>query len=849
MPANQDEEKKYSVHFLDMGDQIYGDAILCQIGSETILIDGGHPNDYSENALISDQLKEILQTDPPFEITLLIISHVHDDHIGCLPTAVENEEIKFKYALVPDEKLGFGRLTKEDDNRDAFLSDNLRAVIAIMQEEPLPLDIDETILDRMIEDAKSIEDRYIQFLKDLKKAGTKIYRYGKNNINPLLKHFKKIGLKVLGPSAGQMKRCAEIISKSYKDAMLLLKDRYGDDRIMDAVTLYNILLESGKDALDSINKASAAKNNQSLVVRFDYLKQKALFAGDMQFSIPSLSQIKDDMKALRESMRKDAPFNFVKISHHGSHNAFSEDIYLEDYKDTKIFGISLGRGDENHPAEDVLECLEKNQDAIYWFRTDKNGSSTLIFNPDKSPEIECSRGEINDAAPNVSDLKISSPAQTLPLEPVVSSTSLPEVSVVPSPAPLDSHIEIITRIPNQSTIIKLTIEVQPGAAPPEILTKDASPLKDINLAGGRNLPHLLFITSHEGLASIIGKRETGDILKAIRNSGHIVLDTLPSNMTQVQPLLPIVRKKIEEDNSLAGVVIIGSYNVVPSQIFDVLDTELRAKIGASDDDDNFIIWSDDAYVDLKGDSLPELPISRVPDGGSAEFLRTVLESGCRLSNNKKFGIRNSKRPFANKIYRLLPGSQSILVSEPTLSNTLASEKIMADSLYFMLHGWDEDKTKFWGETKMGEYITAFELKNVPRINGSVVFSGCCWGALISEKPAFITPNNSPVKVVKPEESIAMTFLKAGVRAFIGCTGTHYSPVEPPYNFFGGPMHEAFWRHYVSGKSPAQSLFDAKKDYAMGIPHGQNDFDKTTQLSYLSIERKILHEFTCLGLGW
>jgi hypothetical protein len=95
----------------------------------------------------------------------------------------------------------------------------------------------------------------------------------------------------------------------------------------------------------------------------------------------------------------------------------------------------------------------------------------------------------------------------------------------------------------------------------------------------------------------------------------------------------------------------------------------------------------------------------------------------------------------------------------------------------------------------------------------------------------------------PDGSIALAFLNRGATAFVGCTGAHYSPLEEPYDYFGGPMHAAFWREILAGSLPSQALFRAKAEYVRGMPHGQ------TSAVGRAIEFKILRQFTCLGLGW
>ena len=115
--------------------------------------------------------------------------------------------------------------------------------------------------------------------------------------------------------------------------------------------------------------------------------------------------------------------------------------------------------------------------------------------------------------------------------------------------------------------------------------------------------------------------------------------------------------------------------------------------------------------------------------------------------------------------------------------------------------------------------------------------------MTTDTPAGLVQPGRPFGMKSPDSSIALAALARGALAFIGCTGAHYSPVESPYQYFGGPMHQAFWRHYRSGTPPAKALLDAKIDYLAAMPHGR-DSDVQT-----AIEFKILRQYTCLGLGW
>jgi hypothetical protein len=255
------------------------------------------------------------------------------------------------------------------------------------------------------------------------------------------------------------------------------------------------------------------------------------------------------------------------------------------------------------------------------------------------------------------------------------------------------------------------------------------------------------------------------------------------------------------------------------------------------------VWSDDAYGDTDGDGLPELPVSRIPDGKSPHLVFAAIQATDAKSAESRAGVRNVVRPFADSIYEALPGGAPILVSKPTIFNQLPAINLDASSIYFMLHGSDIDSSRFLGEDPPGEYIEAVNVGNIPAQTRSVIFSGCCWGALTVARKASLAERNRALGQKAPGASIAMTFLSGGAIAFVGCTGAHYSPLEEPFGYFGGPMHHAFWTNYNIGTPPAKALFDAKIDYIARMPHGR------TQLVDIAVEHKILRQYTCLGLGW
>jgi hypothetical protein len=301
-----------------------------------------------------------------------------------------------------------------------------------------------------------------------------------------------------------------------------------------------------------------------------------------------------------------------------------------------------------------------------------------------------------------------------------------------------------------------------------------------------------------------------------------------------------VRARLAGRPAPQGVVIVGGYAIAPPLRLDTIPPALRATLGVTDDADDFIVWSDDHYADLDGDGIAELPVSRIPDGNTADLLLTALAATAPAADGRRRGVRNVARPFADTVYDGLPGTAAMAISIPTTDDT--APPLDERLLYFMLHGAWQDATRFWGEQTPGNR-EAVNTTNVEPCPGAIVLAGCCWGALTVEHPAIMAvPGSTPAQHA-PEASIALTLLRHGANAFVGCTGSHYSPIDAPYRYFGKPMHDAFWQGVLAGAAPAQALFDAKRAYVAGFPHGQD------QALSQAIEYKILNQFTCLGLGW
>ena len=858
------EDGPFAIHLLDVGTEKYSDAVLCQFGRVSVLIDGAHPGNHVRqdgHPSIPEQLGTLLGQPPPYQVALLIVTHTHRDHIGCLPRLVESDLLRAEWALVADPKLGWGR-PRHDGPDEAEANSILRQPRA----RQLVAALREGVLDRgaraeevleLLVDAPRTEPAYIAMLATLGETGTRIVRHGIDDSGELLEAFDGVGLKILGPSQDQLVLCADRIAQGEQDAIERVAATLArDDLVDDRVDLYWQLAGDDQTAAsDAETRPGAAVNLQSIVTRFAFGGHRFLFTGDMQLAKPELEEVEVEVGRLRQAIRADGPYTFVKLPHHGSFNAFDAGV-LADLGAPRFLGICAGTRSDSHPSRQALDLLRAQAPTVTWARTDRNGLSSLVFDGGE-PRYRVARGTLNDTTPpELEDVGSAAPATplgraALPSEPPPPGRVMTERVVITPPTAAATGpdvVEVHTTVPHVATRVTVTIDVAPASASVPLGPIARGREQPPRIAGDRALPNLLFVTSRQALIDNVGHDETTRLLRALRDRGALLCEDLAPGLLDPADALARVRPHLTGSDGVRGVVVLGGYDVVPAQRVSVLDPALRAQLLArprlSRDPDDWIVWSDDIYGDRDGDGLPELPVSRIPDGKSPELMVAAIQAGDRASGAPRSGIRNTHRPFADGIYGRLPGRGPMLRSEPILAEQPPAYDLAADRIYFMLHGSHEDGTRYWGEDALEEMIEAVTISTLPaHCDGAVVFAGCCWGALTVQQRASRAVAGQPVAPKTPAASIALTCLARGARAFIGCTGAHYSPDREPYAFFGGPLHAAFWDHLEAGAAPAEALFAAKIDYLAGVPHGLTD--PRSQ----AIEMKTLRQFTCLGLGW
>lgn len=705
-------------------------------------------------------------------------------------------------------------------------------------------------------------------LETLAGNGTRVVRYGREDprqsadLAALLAAFASVGLEVLGPTRSHLLACARRIAAAGRDAVDAIGARLERDSGLDLAALWRELRArpgaAGSDAADGGFSLGAAINDQSLVLSLAVGDRRVLLTGDMQLAQPGFPAVEAEVAELRARIAAAAPYALVKLAHHGARNAVDPGVLRE--TGATLFAISGGYGSALHPHPETLAALATAQPPVIWYRTDRNGLVSVDLSRPET-EVGWSRGETSETGlnPDAEDLPAGPAAVTITPSEAVTRV----VARAPAGEP-GEVVEVVARVPHRRTRVVITIEVEPaaGEAPPASTLSEPSsswePRSDLAaplaVADGRTLPPLLFATDPDALALNLGAAEARAVragLEALAAAGHGVVFERFARMGPSQAGVQI--RQALDAAKMQGIVLVGGYDVIPPDSVDVLSAEHRRAIDPRYDADRFVVWSDDFYGDLDDDGLPELPVSRVPDGRSAVLLRAALGAGLVEAPARRAGLRNLKRDFAAQVFAAIPGGDEILVSDPATPAAIASQRadyFAAEAIYLMLHGRSANARSFQGETDAGDLVEAIDRRNLRPCPGAVVFTGCCWGALIVETTAWSHNPGEGFAPRSPEASLALGFLGAGANAFIGCTGVHDSPTVEPFGYASGPLHRAFWKHLLVDRlRPAAALLAAKRSYLVGIPYPSPMPDEEPGAAAAAVEKKLLAQFTCLGLGW
>lgn len=829
------------IHLLDVGRSQYGDCVLARIKDTWILFDGGHKKDIDgsiSHHAIPTQLRAIMELpeDDVIAVDLLVVSHTHADHIGCLPEMVERGMLRATCALVTAPDLAW----PPSATTDSHVTKDAGQLCALLREEYVDF-VDQDAFDIAIADAASLQRRYRAMIEGLLDRGTQVFMHGEDDLSELESKFVEVGMKVLGPTNQSMKECARLLDEVGRD---FVGDFHGvlADGGIDKLSLYKKIMKAWHDNLHVDGAFGPVVNMQSSIIAFDDGQHRFLFTGDSQLEKPEVPSklVKNEALRIRSEisrMSAEQPFLFVKVGHHGSHNAVGPNVLRDLGSDTLYFGLCTGSESRHHPSSAFIEALTKHSDEVVLGRTDTNGRVSFYYKQGQV-SIEQERGDLNDASvteepeDSISPSSAETPRQlSSPRE----RPTAPNAVFTPIPGKEPGPIEI--KIPyNPSTGLNVSIQIKIDPTPMQH-ARAVLPC-GFSLAGGRALPKLLFVTCSEALSRNIGENESSEILAEISSKGHTVVDLSSVEATDADQSIRLVQEALNASPGTQGVVLVGGYDVVPALKIDVFpdgeDEDER-----SSDADEYVVWTDNLYGDIDDDGMPELPVSRVPDGRSSALLKAAL-SAPRPHGRFRHGIHNVERPFATEVFKLVPGDGDTHASTPY--SVSDGRRSTGDYLYFMLHGRHEDATRFWGENEDGETIEALHLNDLELSPGAVVFTGCCWGALPVVETALDHVEGPPTPRTAGD-SIALACLNQGALAYIGCTGVHYSPKHPPYDVAGGGIHKVFWRQVAKDIAPSAALLAAKKAMASQME------EHSRQGQAQAMNLKLVHQFCLLGLGW
>ena len=281
----------------------------------------------------------------------------------------------------------------------------------------------------------------------------------------------------------------------------------------------------------------------------------------------------------------------------------------------------------------------------------------------------------------------------------------------------------------------------------------------------------------------------------------------------------IIKKKFST-SKYSCILFLGGQDVIPMAELPNPMVPLRDKSGNPIDDDT--MYTDDVYGDFDGDTIPDVPVARLPDGKSFATMEGQLR-GTKTPPTGAMELYNEPWTGAKAIGLQINAGR--IDSVPPTENAKLDANLKY--YYFIIHG-SKDKGVWSGDGKnpLGWHVPVDGLLAKDAVARGIVISSACYGGyMINETSA---------------HDIGLHFLESGARAYISATGINYAffpgwDAQACLGTTSGRMASLIFGNCELGQDPLLAYFNAKREFARGFTDGD------------SYNHKILHETNYFGL--
>ncbi|MDB2155846.1 MBL fold metallo-hydrolase [Clostridium butyricum] len=311
-----------------------GDCFLVKINDEAytynILIDGGTSDTYSENGL-KEEVLNILKKDNEY-IDLMILTHIHDDHIGGIIALYEDREINKEELNKKIKEIWFNS-SKVIAEYCKTSQENIKGRDIKLQ----PNTNDNTISKSQGYTLEKAINRELRIIKS-----SDIYEMG------------NIKFTILSPNDERLK----ILNEAWPCSGTQISSNTGNKNrsIKD-------MIENDKNHPKDNNPFNGSSISFILECKEDEVIKRCLFLGDSFFSVNL-----ESLEELGYSKQNKLKVDLVKLSHHGSIYNFNEQLL--EFIECKKFVISTDYSSNQYAIKRGIARLLK------W----SNNDIELLFN-------------------------------------------------------------------------------------------------------------------------------------------------------------------------------------------------------------------------------------------------------------------------------------------------------------------------------------------------------------------------------------------------------------------------------------------------------------------------------------